>query len=335
LPAANCADGCLGCRLKHSSPFGFHCSHELYPPSRLLAFLKHAERVGFREGMCSDHFNPWTQSQGQSGFTWSWLGAALASTNLPLGMVNAPGQRYHPAIIAQAAATLCEMFPKRIWMSVGTGQALNESITGKPWPEKSRRQERLLECVQVMRALWAGETVNHDGLVKVRDAKLYTRPPTKIALYGAAITEKTAGWVGSWADGLITVASPPQDLKKKIDAFYSAGGAGKPVFVQAAVSFAPTEQEAVAAAKRNWPVCGLGVEELEELPSPEAMQEKCRNVSDEQVKKALRVSASVQQHIDWIGQDLEAGVTRVYLHHVGDEMERFIDTVGTAVLRAF
>ena len=127
--------------------------------------------------MCSDHFHPWTERQGQSGFAWAWLGAAMQATRLPFGVVYAPGQRYHPAIVAQAAATLAEMFPGRLWVAMGTGQNLNEHITGQPWPPKPDRQARLKEAVDVIRALWAGETVNHDGRwFHVKDARLYTRP---------------------------------------------------------------------------------------------------------------------------------------------------------------
>ena len=105
--------------------------------------------------MSSDHFSPWSVRQGESGFAWSFLGAALAQTSLPFGVVNAPGQRYHPAIIAQAAATLCEMFPERLWIALGTGEASNEHITGEGWPPKADRTERLRECVDIMRALFA------------------------------------------------------------------------------------------------------------------------------------------------------------------------------------
>ena len=93
--------------------------------------------------MSSDHFSPWSERQGESGFAWSWLGAAMGATTLPFGVVNAPGQRYHPAIVAQAAATLCEMFPGRLWVALGTGEASNEHITGDPWPDKATRNARL------------------------------------------------------------------------------------------------------------------------------------------------------------------------------------------------
>ena len=315
---------------------GFHASHELYPPSELLRLARLAERVGFREAMCSDHFHPWTPSQGQSGFAWSWLGAALHATSMPYGMVNAPGQRYHPAIVAQAAATLAEMFPGRLWVSVGSGEALNESITGGPWPPKPQRRARLKESVDVMRALWAGQTVSYDGEhVRVKEATLFTRPAEPPKLYGAALTDETARWVGSWADGLITVAKEPDDFKQTLDAFRAGGGAGKPVFVQASVSYAPTEAEAVAAAHRNWPVAGLDVGQLGDLPTPRAFEQASAGVTPGEVKEKLRVSSDLSRHIDWIARDLELGATRVYLHHVGSDMQRFIEVFGERVLPKF
>jgi coenzyme F420-dependent glucose-6-phosphate dehydrogenase len=118
--------------------------------------------------MCSDHFHPWNDDQGQSGFAWSWLGSALQATTLTMGTVCAPGQRYHPAVIAQAAATLAEMHPDRFWVALGSGQALNEHITGDRWPTKPERNERLLESAEIMRALWRGETVTHRDMSSSR-----------------------------------------------------------------------------------------------------------------------------------------------------------------------
>src|SRR3954470_24553920 len=151
-------------------PIGFHASHELYPPDRLLAAVRQAERAGFGTAMCSDHFHPWTPAQGQSGFSFAWLGAALQATSLEMGTICCPFGRYHPAVVAQAAATLAEMFPDRFWLAVGTGQALNEHITGQPWPEKPERRERLLASVEVIRALWAGESVTQKKGVRVEAA---------------------------------------------------------------------------------------------------------------------------------------------------------------------
>src|SRR5206468_7545051 len=160
----------------HMVTIGFHASHELYPPSELLRHVRRAERAGFRAATCSDHFHPWTPRQGQSGFSFAWLGAALQATALPLGTVCCPAGRYHPGVVAQAAATLAEMFPGRFWLALGTGQALNEHITGDPWPPKRERQARVAEAAGVIRALWAGETVIRRGRVRVEKARLFTRP---------------------------------------------------------------------------------------------------------------------------------------------------------------
>ena len=203
---------------------GWHASHEQVPPSALLTAAQRAEAAGFDAAMCSDHFAPWSERQGESGFSWAWLGAALARTALPFGLVTAPGQRYHPAIVEQAAATLTEMFPGRLWVALGTGEALNEHITGDRWPDKAQRTARLAECVDVIRALFAGEEVTHDGLVRVDRARLWTRPDVAPALVGAAVSPETASWVGGWADGLITVNQEPEVLRKVVAAFRDGGG---------------------------------------------------------------------------------------------------------------
>src|SRR3954470_19760126 len=155
---------------------GFHASHEQFPPSELLRLVQAAEAAGFDAAMSSDHFRPWGPAQGHSGFAWSWLGAALQATALPIGVISAPGYRYHPAIIAQGAATLAEMFPGRTWLALGSGQRLNEDITGLRWPEKPERNARLQECAAIIAALLCGETVTHHGLVTVVDARLYSLP---------------------------------------------------------------------------------------------------------------------------------------------------------------
>ncbi len=166
---------------------GFHASHEQIAPSRLLSDVQHAERAGFEMAMCSDHIAPWGTRQGHSGYAWSWLGAALATTDLELGCVCAPGQRYHPAVVAQKIATLAEMFPGRFWTALGSGEASNEHITGDRWPPKEERTRRLEECVDVIRRLLAGEEVTHDGLVTVDRARLWDLPA------GAAAAHRPRG----------------------------------------------------------------------------------------------------------------------------------------------
>jgi G6PDH family F420-dependent oxidoreductase len=184
--------------------FGFHASHEQVHPGELLLAVQSAEQAGFDAAMSSDHFSPWSERQGHSGFAWSWLGAALQVTALPFGVVTAPGQRYHPAVTAQAIGTLGAMYPGRFWAALGTGEASNEHITGTGWPRKQVRNDRLRECVDIIRALLRGEEVSHDGLVRVDRARVWTRPPEPPPLLGTAVSVSTARWCAAWADGLIT-----------------------------------------------------------------------------------------------------------------------------------
>src|SRR5215217_3558627 len=176
--------------------------------------------------MSSDHLSPWSERQGESGFAWSFLGAALATTDLPFGVVTAPGQRYHPAVAAQKIATLSAMFPGRFWAALGSGEAMNEHITGDRWPRKDVRNARLLECVDVIRRLLDGEEVSHDGLVTVDRARVWTRPEDPPPLLAAAVSVETARWAAGWADGLITVNGTRDHMREVADAYREAGGAG-------------------------------------------------------------------------------------------------------------
>jgi probable non-F420 flavinoid oxidoreductase len=315
---------------------GYHASHEQLPPSALLRCVVAAEAAGFQAAMCSDHFAPWSPRQGHSGFAWSWLGAALQATGLTFGVVNAPGQRYHPAIIAQAAATLSEMFPGRFWMALGTGEASNEHITGERWPAKAERTARLGEAVTVIRALLAGETVSHDGLVKVDRAKLWTRPERPPRLVGAAVSPQTAAWVGGWADALITLNQPHDKLRAVIDAFREGGGEGKPLCLQVHLSWAADEQEALAVAYQQWRTNVFDPSLAFELELPEQFEAAARFVAPEDVRSAVLVSADLGRHTAWLAEYAELGFDEIYLHEVGQEERQgpFIDAFGSKVIPA-
>ena len=313
---------------------GWHASHEQIPPSRLLRDARHAEEAGFEVGMSSDHFSPWSVRQGESGFAWSWLGAALATTGLPFRVVNARVQRYHPAIVAQAIATLAEMFPERLWVCLGTGEASNEHVTGDRWPPKPVRNARLAECVAVIRALLAGEEVTHDGLVRVDRARLWTRPAVPPPLLGAAVTEETARWVGGWADGLATIHRRPDRLRRVIEAFREGGGEGKPMVLQAHVSWAPTEEEALLIAHDQWRTNLFGPPVCWDLEMVEHFDEAARHVRPEDVRAGVLVSSDPAQHVAWIEEAAALGFDEVNLHHVGQEQGPFIEAFGRHVLPA-
>jgi coenzyme F420-dependent glucose-6-phosphate dehydrogenase len=311
---------------------GFHASHEQFRPDRLLRLVQAAEAAGFDAAMCSDHWAPFSEEQGESGFAWSWLGAALQATSLPFGVVSAPGQRYHPAVIAQAAATLAVMFPDRIWLAVGSGQLLNEHITGEPWPAKPERNERLREAADVMRRLWDGETVSHDGRISVSEARLWTRSERPPVLAGAAVTPETAAWVAGWADALITVSQPDEQLDAVVDAFRANGGDAKPMYLQAHLAYAPTEAEARVAAYAQWRQNALDNSVMTELAHPSQIAAAAAHVTPDDLDAAVRISADLGRHADWIRGDLARGFEAVYLHEVGPEQERFVEAFGREVL---
>ncbi len=313
---------------------GFHNSHEQVHPAELLTAVQHAEEVGFTAAMCSDHLTPWNPRQGESGFAWSWLGAAMATTSLPFGAVNAPGQRYHPAIVAQAIATLGAMFPGRFWVALGSGEAMNEHITGDKWPRKDERDARLRECVAIIRALLAGEEVTHDGLVTVDRAKIWSLPEQPPALIAPAVTVATARKAADWADGLVTINQPHDHLREMVAAYRDAGGRGKLV-LQLHLSYDPDDERALAIAFDQWHSNVFPPPLAWDLDTPEAFEAASAHVTPEVVEGAVRVSSDLGQHAAWIQEYVDLGFEEVYIHHVGKEQRGFLDAFGEHVLPQF
>ncbi|CAN5317283.1 TIGR03885 family FMN-dependent LLM class oxidoreductase [soil metagenome] len=311
---------------------GYHASHEQFAPGDLLDYVQLAQQAGFEAGMCSDHSMPWSERQGQSGFSFAWLGAALQATDLSYGVVCSPGQRHHPAIVAQAAATLSSMFPARFWIALGSGQLMNEHITGDRWPSKPERQERLRECVDIIRALLAGDTVSHRGLVRVDEAKLWTRPDDPPQLIGAAISPATAEWIGGWADGLITVAKQRNALEETIDAFRRGGGENKPMYLQAQVSWADSDAAARRQAHDQWRTNIFPSNVQTELRMPADFDAAAAHLREEDLEGSIRVSADLERHVEWLRGDVELGFAGIYLHNVGRNQEAFIEAFGHHVL---
>lgn len=307
---------------------GYHASHEQFAPSRLLGLVKRAEAAGFHAAKSSDHFHPWSERQGQSGFAWSWLGAAMEATSFPIGIISAPGYRYHPAVLAQAAATIGEMYEGRLWLALGSGEAINEAITGEYWPDKEERNARLLECVEVTRRLFAGEMVTHRGRISVVEARLHTLPDTPVPLYGAAVTAKTAALAGSWADGLLLAGSHAESVQPLIEAFRERGGEGKPVHVQMAVSWAPTLAAAEDNAIKKWPSAAIGGEVAWDLRRPADFDSASRFVTKEALGEAVLITDSIARISEEIEQMAALGAATVHLHMVGHDQEAFIEAIG-------
>lgn len=311
---------------------GFHASHEQAAPSRLLRLARQAEASGFDGAMSSDHLQPWGPAQGESGYAWSWIGAALASTAFPIGLISAPGYRYHPAVVAQGAATLAEMFPGRFWLALGSGQRLNEAVTGLPWPEKAERTARLAECATVIRALLAGETVIHRGRVTVLEGRLWSRPATPPLLLGAAVTEATAEAVGAWADGLLTTGTEPEALGRVVEAFRRGGGEGKPLVLQLGLAWGRTEAEALAGAHLHWRYAALGGEVNWDLARPEDFDTATRHVRPEDMRASLLISADPAWHAARIAEFADMGFSEIHLHQCAPDQEGFVEAFGRDVL---
>lgn len=313
---------------------GYHNSHEQFAPGRLLECARIADAAGFSVASASDHFHPWsTVEQGQSGFLWSWLGAAMEATSIEFRSVTCPGWRYHPAILAQAGATLSAMYPGRLWMTLASGQLLNEGIAGVNWPAKDERNAHLKECVDVIRALWAGETVTHRGRVTVEEAKLYTLPAEPPLVIGAAVSTATARWLGSWADALITVGSADRDnVRQVVDAFREGGGEGKPVCIQAKIAWGDSYESALEDAWREWRTNILCGDVPWEIRTPQQFEDATAHVRPEDVAEAVVVSDSLAEHADRLHDFVEMGAAEIYVHNVAPNQEAFLEAFGAHVL---
>ncbi|WP_423818951.1 TIGR03885 family FMN-dependent LLM class oxidoreductase [Salinimicrobium sp. TIG7-5_MAKvit] len=315
---------------------GFHASHEQFTPRHLLKLVQKAEDAGFKAILSSDHFHPWSDTQGESGFAWSWLGAAMQASSLEFGIVNAPGQRYHPAIIAQAVATLDQMFPGRFFLCSGSGQLLNENITGDKWPAKRDRNQRLRESVEVMQRLWQEDDyLNHKGMFTVERAKLFTKPTQIPTVFGAAITEKTAAWLSSWADGMITISKPKEELEKMIAAFRGTGGENKPMALKVQISYAANRQEALDGAWEQWKNNIYPSKVIADIDSPEKFDAMGQNTRKEDLEKHVIVGNDADTFIEKIREYEALGFEKIVVHNVNTKQEDYIDFFKKEVLPNF
>ena len=301
---------------------GFHHSHEQVHPAGLLEAARRAQEVGFDAGMCSDHFAPWSARQGHSGFAWSWLGAALATTSLPFGVVNAPGQRYHPAIVAQAAATLAAMFPGRCWVALGSGENLNEHVVGG-WPHVQQRHEMFEEALQIIRPLLNGETLTFSGNhFDVPDAYVWDRPDRPVPMAVAASGRQSATLAAEYADAMI--ATDP--LSHLIDMYEEAGGAGRPRYGQVAICYGPDEDECRKIVHDQFRWFGLGWKVNADLPGPESFDAATQFVREEDVAEGISCGPDTDRHVEAFKKFVEAGFTHVALVQVGgDTQPMFLD----------
>ena len=314
---------------------GYHVSHEQFSPSSLLDLVQKAENAGFKFALSSDHFYPWSNAQGHAGFAWSWLGAALARTQIPMGVVTCPYLRYNPAIIAQATATLLDMFPERFWIAVGSGQMLNEGIVGKPWPIKPKRNEALEDAVKVMKQLWKGEKVNYSDHFVVREARLYTKPGKLPEIVGAAITPSTAKFVFSWADALITINKPMEQMEEMVEAWRGTGGSNKPMILKLQISYDPDREEAKQMAYEQWKTNIFESDLLGDLRTPEQFEQAAAHVRPDDLEEHVLIGNDPDFFIEKIKSFQDLGFERISVHNVNKKQEPFIKFFSEKVISHF
>ena len=310
---------------------GYAISSEEHRPLDLVRNAAAAEEAGFGFALVSDHFHPWIDRQGQSPFVWSVLGGIAAATErLVVGTgVTCPILRIHPAIVAQAAATAASMLPGRFFLGVGTGENLNEHVLGQRWPATHVRREMLEEAVAVMRLLWQGELVSHQGLhYTVENARIYTLPDEPIDVLVAAGGPEAAELAGRIGDGLVGTA-PDEAI---IEAFEAAGGGGKPRYAQATVCWAEREEDARRTAFEWWPNAALKGPLGQELPLPSHFEEAARMVTEDDVARMVACGPDPETHVELIEKYASAGYTHVYVHQVGPDQDGFIDFYASEIM---
>jgi G6PDH family F420-dependent oxidoreductase len=302
---------------------GYALSSEEHGPLELVRNARRAEEAGFSFAMISDHFHPWTDRQGSSPFVWSTLGGiAEATRTLRVGTaVTCPSIRIHPAIIAQAAATTAVMFEGRFFLGLGSGENLNEHITGRRWPPADERLEMLEEAVDVIRSLWTGEMRTHRGRhYTVENAKIYNLPQRPPEIYLAAAGKKAAALAGRIAEGLVIV-SPQRHV---LDSFVESGGRQRPVIGQVKVCYAPSEDDAVRTVMEWWPTIVVPGALNSELPLPSLFEQAAKSATAEQVRGQVVCGPDPERYLAAIRKYFDLGVERVYVHQVGPEQEGFI-----------
>jgi coenzyme F420-dependent glucose-6-phosphate dehydrogenase len=297
----------------------FHfCSHEHFPPDDLLRQAVEAEAAGFDGVACSDHLQPWWEP-GESAHAWVWLGAtAQATREVPIGTgVTPAGARYHPVLIAQAWATLETMFPGRPFLGFGSGESLNESPLGAPWPGVSEQIERMEEALELIQRLFDGERVTHEGKHwKADEAVLHTHPGTSPPIYVSAFGPQAAAVAGRHGDGLWTLADP-EKVPEILDAYRSAADdAGREpgeILLQTGFSWAQDDDEALEGV-RVWKGAQPDEFYTDDWHRPTAMYEEGeRQVSDDELREAFIVSSDPEVHAERIRQVEELGATIVVL----------------------
>ncbi len=318
---------------------GYAAMLEQFGPQEVVDYSAKAEAAGFSGVMAADHFQPWVPRQGQAAFVWNVMTAIGERTKGDVGPgVTCPSFRMHPAIVAQASATLAAMYPGRHWLGLGSGEALNEHVVAGYWPETPERIARMFEAIEVIRKLFSGKDVKHEGTYfKLETTRLWTLPAQTPPIYVATAGPVTARKTGALCDGIITVGAP----EEKIDGIFAkfeegAREAGKdpstmPRILQLHLSWAETDEEALQNALVEWPNGGMKFPK-QDIRSPFDFEQMARLVRPEDFQGRMLISSDPEAHRRYIQRFLDLGFDQVYLHNVGRNQERWIEVFGREVL---
>ena len=314
--------------------FGYTMMTEQSRPDQLVRDVVGAEAAGFDFSVTSDHFQPWLEEQGHAGYAWSILGAAAHATER-IGLmtyVTCPTIRYHPAVVAQKAATLQILSGNRFRLGLGAGENLNEHVVGKRWPAVGVRHEMLGEAIEIISRLFDGEdSVNYRGRhFDVEQAKLWDLPDRRVPIGVAVSGQASCRLAGATADLMIAV-EPKAELGEMFDA---AGGAGKPRVGQIALCYDADRDTAVARAHQQFRWFGLGWKVNADLPNPEGFAAATQFVTPEQVGEQLGCGPDVEEHITKIRPFIDAGFTEIALVQIGAEQQPFLEWAENELLPA-
>ena len=318
---------------------GYAAMLEQFHPTELVEYCVAAEAAGFSGVMAADHLQPWTPEQGNAAFVWAFMAVAAARTKGDIGPgVTCPSFRQHPAVIAQAAATMEAMFPGRFWLGLGSGEALNEHVVAEYWPEVGERISRMFEAIEIMRKLFTGKDVKHRGeYYRMETFRIWTMPERPPPIYVATAGPITARKVGRFADGLITVGASEEKIETALSAFeegcIEAGKdpAAQPRILQLHLSWAATDEEAMANALHEWPNGGMRFPK-QDIRYPSDLAQMAKLVRPEDFAGRMLISADPEAHRREIQRFLDMGFHKVYLHNVGRNQAEWMRVFGEQVL---
>jgi G6PDH family F420-dependent oxidoreductase len=312
--------------------WGYTMMGEQSSPRGLVEDVVLAEKAGFDFAVISDHYFPWLDEMGHSPYTWSVLGAAAwATERIPLmTYVTCPTFRYHPAVVAQKAATVQLLSEGRFTLGLGSGENLNEHVVGQPWPAVDIRHDRLVEAVEIIRELFKGGYVNYRGRhFDVESAKLWDLPDSPPPIGIAVSGKQSCNIAGRLADVMIAV-EPDAELGKMFDA---AGGTGKPRVGQIPVSYGSDRDKAIHRAHESFRWFGGGWKVNAELPGPAGFDAASTYVRPEDVAEQVPCGDELEEYVEKIRPFVHAGFTHIALVQIGgDQQIPFIDWSREALL---